>query len=48
MTRSIRKIMSLALITAGALSLTACGLRGDLERPDPLWGDRPAQEDSEG
>ena len=22
-----------------ALGLSACGLRGDLERPDPLWGE---------
>ena len=21
--------------------LSACGLRGDLERPDPMWGDPP-------
>ncbi len=26
-------------IAMAALSLSACGLRGDLERPEPLWGD---------
>ncbi|MAI89836.1 lipoprotein [Ponticaulis sp.] len=26
-------------------SLSACGLRGDLERPDPLWGDPPPAEE---
>lgn len=25
------------LAVAGATLLTACGIRGDLERPDPLW-----------
>lgn len=24
-----------------ALALSACGLRGDLERPVPLWGNPP-------
>lgn len=26
-------------VFASALALSACGLRGDLERPDPLWGE---------
>lgn len=31
----------IALISAllASASLSACGLRGDLERPDPLWGE---------
>ena len=30
------------LLGGSALMLTACGLRGDLERPAPLWGDPAA------
>jgi predicted small lipoprotein YifL len=26
---------------AAALALSACGLRGDLERPMPMWGNPP-------
>ena len=30
--------MALAALFLGAVSLPACGLTGDLKRPDPLWG----------
>lgn len=31
-----------------ALGVSACGLRGDLERPDPLWGEpKPEQSEAE-
>lgn len=36
MTRSL-----LILLPAALLSLSACGLKGDLERPVPLWGNPP-------
>ncbi len=29
------------LLVACAISLSACGLQGRLERPVPLWGDPP-------
>lgn len=29
------------LLPAAALALSACGLKGDLERPVPLWGNPP-------
>lgn len=29
------------ITTLAILSLSACGLQGDLKRPDPLWGDPP-------
>ncbi|WP_019961083.1 LPS translocon maturation chaperone LptM [Woodsholea maritima] len=28
----------LALLSLALLGLSACGVRGDLERPGPLWG----------
>jgi len=40
-TCTIRKIILLSLI--GALGLSACGIRGDLETPPPLWGDKDKQ-----
>ena len=30
-------LLAAALLAAG--NLAACGLTGDLKRPDPLWGD---------
>lgn len=35
------------LAAAAALVLSGCGIRGDLERPPPLWGpdNRPAAAD---
>ncbi|MGX6648487.1 LPS translocon maturation chaperone LptM [Maricaulaceae bacterium MS644] len=44
------------LAAAAALVLSGCGIRGDLERPPPLWGednrpeaaaDAPASEEDE-
>lgn len=35
----MKRLTSLALVTLSALTISACGLRGSLERPDPLWGD---------
>ncbi|MCW5724752.1 MAG: lipoprotein [Maricaulaceae bacterium] len=32
------RVLSLLLILAAAGLLSACGLRGSLERPPPLWG----------
>jgi predicted small lipoprotein YifL len=29
------------LLTVSLAALAACGLKGDLERPVPLWGDPP-------
>ncbi|WP_417467210.1 LPS translocon maturation chaperone LptM [Maricaulis sp.] len=34
----MKRLFSLILILLGTASLSACGLRGDLERPEPLWG----------
>lgn len=35
--------MSRVLIALAALTaLSACGIRGDLERPDPLWNSEEA------
>ena len=33
--------MRILTITAAILTLSACGLQGDLKRPDPLWGNPP-------
>lgn len=30
--------LAIAALLLGAVSLPACGLTGDLKRPDPLWG----------
>lgn len=35
----MKRATSLVLIALSALALSACGLRGGLERPEPLWGD---------
>jgi|TARA_R110000744_G_scaffold1843_10_gene7088 predicted small lipoprotein YifL len=34
----MKRLSSLILILLGTASLAACGLRGDLERPEPMWG----------
>ena len=31
----------LAIGLAALAALASCGLKGDLERPDPMWGDPP-------
>ena len=33
----MKKRLTLALIALSALTLSACGLRGDLDRPPPAW-----------
>lgn len=33
----MKKCLTLGLIALGALVLTGCGLRGDLDRPPPMW-----------
>lgn len=35
----MKRATSLVLMALSALALSACGLRGSLERPEPLWGD---------
>lgn len=42
-----KKASAIPLLTLTALSLTACGLRGELERPDPLWGNPQDTESSD-
>jgi len=41
-----RRLATLVLTALAALSVTACGLRGELERPPPMWGDPPAQDET--
>lgn len=41
-----RRLTTLVLTALAALSVTACGLRGELERPPPMWGDPPAQDET--
>ncbi|MCC5996510.1 MAG: argininosuccinate lyase [Oceanicaulis sp.] len=35
----IRRLSVLGLCAAAGLALSACGVRGGLERPAPLWGE---------
>ncbi|MBD3769667.1 MAG: hypothetical protein IE925_05910 [Rhodobacterales bacterium] len=35
----MKRPLAIAALILGALTLPACGLTGDLKRPDPLWGD---------
>jgi len=39
-----RRLIALSL--AASFFLAACGIRGDLKRPDPLWGKKPHAEDT--
>jgi predicted small lipoprotein YifL len=32
----------LLLVLAALTALSACGIKGDLDRPDPLWGSEDA------
>jgi predicted small lipoprotein YifL len=41
----MKRLTCVTLAVLGALAVTACGLRGDLDRPPPLWGDPPEQDD---
>ncbi len=43
----MKRLLSLILILLGTASLAGCGLRGDLERPEPMWG-HPQDADSAG
>lgn len=43
-----RRLAALVLATLSALSVAACGLRGELERPPPMWGDPPPQDSADG
>ncbi len=36
-----RVLLAAALVCLAPLALSACGLRGDLERPVPMWGNPP-------
>ncbi|MEM9939100.1 MAG: lipoprotein [Pseudomonadota bacterium] len=38
------RIIKTALAFAALASLAACGLRGDLERPPPIFSDPPSEE----
>lgn len=40
-----RKLIALSLLSAFAIS--ACGVKGDLKTPPPLWGDGSKVEQSE-
>ena len=42
----MKRRSSVILVVLSALAVAACGLRGDLDRPPPLWGD-PAQAESD-
>ncbi|WP_417488363.1 LPS translocon maturation chaperone LptM [Maricaulis sp.] len=41
----MKRLATFTLVALSALAVAACGLRGNLDRPDPLWGDPPAAED---
>lgn len=43
----MKRLASLVLVALSALTVAACGLRGELERPPPLWGDPPADSGDE-
>jgi len=40
----MKRLASLTLVLLSSLAVAACGLRGNLDRPDPLWGDPPPAE----
>lgn len=42
----MKRVTSLLLVSLSALAVAACGLRGDLDRPPPLWGNPAEAEDS--
>ena len=39
--------LAIAALILGSLVLPACGLTGDLKRPDPLWGDPSGSAEAE-
>lgn len=42
----MKKLVTLIVIIGG-LVVSGCGLRGDLERPPPIWGSPPPAETDE-
>ena len=40
----MKQPIKLALATATLIALAGCGLRGDLERPPPIFSDPPSEE----
>lgn len=40
-----KRLLALTLISAFALS--ACGVKGDLETPPPMWGDKSKSEQTD-
>lgn len=49
MTRRIHSKTLIAATLIGAFALSACGIRGDLKTPPPVWGDdnRTAEQKAE-
>lgn len=43
----MKRVTSFILVVLSALAVTACGMRGDLERPPPMWGDATEQENTD-
>lgn len=41
------KRIACLILALGALGLAGCGMRGDLQRPPPMWGDPPPEDPSE-
>lgn len=43
----MKRVTSFMLVVLSALAVTACGMRGDLERPPPMWGDAAEQQSAD-
>jgi predicted small lipoprotein YifL len=43
----MKRLANIVLVLVSAMAITACGLRGSLERPPPLWGDAPVEDDAD-
>jgi predicted small lipoprotein YifL len=39
----MKRILAFSLIGAALVALSACGYRGDLQRPPPRWGEAAEQ-----
>ncbi len=39
--QNVRAMRTLLVIVLAASAVSACGLKGDLQRPVPLWGNPP-------
>jgi predicted small lipoprotein YifL len=37
---------TVTIVLIGAFALGACGIKGDLQTPPPLWGDKDKQAES--